>query len=240
MNNDSLRKTQLIRCAPHHVRPEINQRQGNTILDNLSSASEVLRNLKSRGVTRFVDLKRVNKRNIDDVEGDEQEDNDNSDEEEMSKRRRLGTGPPAQNSDYDMSEPDDIHHPAPQPPARVPTFGELPGVALDLPTVPAAEEAVPDTRPSNGDLPPDYSDIPVPVDKLDEQRVTVYQDSQGRLCSYTDNFKEHMKNDKIRQDPWIANSLARPYYIPDQRRHQKGAWHGLFQRQRQSSTTTCS
>lgn len=233
MNNDSLRKTQLIRCAPHHVRPEINQRQGNTILDNLSSASEVLRNLKSRGVTRFVDLKRVNKRNIDDVEGDEQEDNDNSDEEEMSKRRRLGTGPPAQNSDYDMSEPDDIHHPAPQPPARVPTFGELPGVALDLPTVPAAEEAVPDTRPSNGDLPP------VPA-KQDQPRRSLFMSQNIPQLLHLDrhNGLGSCHGIALRRTPWsdLCTEKRPPQQTPDKQslrqRHQGGPDILCLQRRR--------
>ena len=38
-----------------------------------------------------------------------------------------------------------------------------------------------------------YADIPVPVDKLDPHRVTVYQDDHGHLSSVTDNFKEAIK-----------------------------------------------
>ena len=107
-------KTQLICCAPHHVRPdESSARQYH----------EVLRNLKSRGVTRFMDLNRLNKRNIDDIDSDEQEDDGDSDVEEMAKRRRIGAGPPAGDSDYDMSEPDDIPHQAHQPPAGAPSSG---------------------------------------------------------------------------------------------------------------------
>lgn len=79
-------------------------RQDDAILDDLQSASHVLRNLKSRGVTRFLDLSRANKRNIDDVESDEQEGDDgDSDAEEMAKRRRTGVGSLAEDNDYDMS-----------------------------------------------------------------------------------------------------------------------------------------
>lgn len=71
---------------------------------DLQSTSDVLRRLKSRGMIRFVDLNRVNKRNIDDIESDEQEDENHSDAEEMAKRRRIGIEPRARDNNYDMSK----------------------------------------------------------------------------------------------------------------------------------------
>lgn len=76
MNKDNhpypgLRATQLIRRA---VRPEINKNTDTTDLDGLQRASDVLRNLKSRGGTRYLVLNRINKRNIDDIDSDEQQD----------------------------------------------------------------------------------------------------------------------------------------------------------------------
>ena len=66
-------KTQLIRCAPHHVRPDFTN-SSQTLLGNLQDAKRHLQDLKSRGVTRYLDLNVANRRNIDDVDDDEQED----------------------------------------------------------------------------------------------------------------------------------------------------------------------
>ena len=65
-------KTQLIRCAPHHVRPDFTN-ASQTLLGNLQEAKRHLRDLKSRGVTRYLDLNVSNRRNLDDIEDDEQE-----------------------------------------------------------------------------------------------------------------------------------------------------------------------
>ena len=62
-------KSQLLRCAPHHVRPEIGK-SVSTTLGDLQAAKDLAKQLKSRGVTRFIDLEVVNKRNIDDIATD--------------------------------------------------------------------------------------------------------------------------------------------------------------------------
>ena len=91
-------KSQLIRCAPHHCRPDFHHISQN-IVDNLIEAKELLRSLKSRGVTRFLDLNKVNRQHIDDVEEDEQIFSDDDDGENAAKRRRLdlalGPAPPS-------------------------------------------------------------------------------------------------------------------------------------------------
>ena len=46
------------RAAPHHVRADILGPQH--VLEDLQSALNKVRQLKSRGVTRFYDLRRVN------------------------------------------------------------------------------------------------------------------------------------------------------------------------------------
>ena len=51
--------TQLLRCAPHHVRPDFRHPEASN-LDGLAEARKDVANLKSRGVTRFVDLNRAN------------------------------------------------------------------------------------------------------------------------------------------------------------------------------------
>ena len=68
--------TQLLRCAPHHVRADFRTASRETIVDGLTEARKIVMDLKSRGVTRFVDLGRANKRQIDDVASDEEADED--------------------------------------------------------------------------------------------------------------------------------------------------------------------
>ena len=41
-------------------------------MDNLLEAKEVLRQVKSRGVTRFLDLNRLNRQHMDDINEDEE------------------------------------------------------------------------------------------------------------------------------------------------------------------------
>ena len=65
-------KSQLIRCAPHHVRGDVLGREH--AADDLQNALRTVQQLKSRGVTRYFDLERVNKRRLEDVEDSEQED----------------------------------------------------------------------------------------------------------------------------------------------------------------------
>ena len=63
-------KTQLIRAAPHHVRPNFEDISAG--VDGLDAARRDVDGLRSRGVTRFLDLSRVNRRNIDDIDDDEE------------------------------------------------------------------------------------------------------------------------------------------------------------------------
>ena len=111
-------KTQLIRCAPHHVRPDFTN-SSQTLLGSLQDAKRHLQSLKSRGVTRYLDLNVANKRNIDDVDDEEQEDSpmdfdagdppDGPDdpEEPPRQRRRLLPLPQLDSEDRQMDFDDD-------------------------------------------------------------------------------------------------------------------------------------
>ena len=101
-------KTQLIRATPHHGRPEFNHLE-NTAIDNLEDANRVLQSLKSRGVTRFIDLDKVNRQNLLDI--DEHEEEEDLDEPD-SKRRRLDELP-LEIEDYTPSIPDEDFHMTP-------------------------------------------------------------------------------------------------------------------------------
>lgn len=64
--------SQLLRCAPHHVRPDFRQVGGETSIGGLESARRAVSELKSRGVTRFIDLNKLNKRRLEEVDTDEE------------------------------------------------------------------------------------------------------------------------------------------------------------------------
>ena len=83
-------KSQLVRAAPHHVRGDILGPQH--VLDDMQAALNTVRQLKSRGVTRYYDLRRSNRQQLDDVEEDEQQDDLNGplhDEDDEPPRHRL-------------------------------------------------------------------------------------------------------------------------------------------------------
>jgi len=88
-------KTQLIRCAPHHVRSDFNSMEH--AIEDIQLAKKEVMDLKSRGVTRFLDLNVLNRNNVDDIleedeemagEGEELEFQED-DEERPLRRRRL-------------------------------------------------------------------------------------------------------------------------------------------------------
>ena len=98
-------KTQLLRCAPHHVRADPSSTT--TRLENLQEAKKEVQNLRSRGVTRFLDLPRLNKQNLADVEEDEEGQGDPVEEDEDQpprQRRRLDLPPLLPEVDGEMEE----------------------------------------------------------------------------------------------------------------------------------------
>ena len=86
-------QTQLLRCAPQHVRADYRV-ASDTNIGGLEEARRVVSELKSRGVTRFVDLQRANKRHIEEVQSDEEELFDDDD---------GAPGPPRQRPRLDLS-----------------------------------------------------------------------------------------------------------------------------------------
>ena len=148
-------KTQLIRCAPHHVRPDFTH-GSQTLLGNLQEARRHLQSLKSRGVTRYLDLNVANKRNIDDVDDDEQE--------EASVDLDFG-------DDFPPEDPDDPKEPPRQRRRLMPLpHLDSEGHQLDFdddelsitPTTPVGPEEVMDSPPEPvvPDVPPETSPMP--------------------------------------------------------------------------------
>ena len=102
--------SQLLRCAPHHVRPDFRQ-AADTLVRDIAEARKSVLELKSRGVTRFLDLSRANKRNIEEVMSDEEEMGDGDDGQPLRHRPRLdpftpASPGPAGGLDLDLSPPD--------------------------------------------------------------------------------------------------------------------------------------
>ena len=86
--------SQLLRCAPHHVRPDFRQ-AADTLVRDIAEARKSVLELKSRGVTRFLDLSRANKRNIEEVMSDEEGMGDDDDGQPLRHRPRLDPFTPA-------------------------------------------------------------------------------------------------------------------------------------------------
>ena len=81
-------KTQLLRCAPHHVRADFRAGAENA-LEEVEKAKIEVKELKSRGVTRYHDLNLLNKASIDDVNTNEFLEDDEEVQEPPRQRPRL-------------------------------------------------------------------------------------------------------------------------------------------------------
>ena len=143
--------TQLLRCAPHHVRPDF--RSTETTIGGLEEARQALASLKSRGVTRFLDLNRANKRNIEEVDADEDEEMmDDGSDEPAPRRPRLEVHP---GDDLDLpgmpapAAPPSQYELAPQPQPE-----DLPDDATELPS---PREIPQEQPPSNAPVPGDQA-----------------------------------------------------------------------------------
>lgn len=154
-------KTQLIRCAPHHVRPDFQQIE-KTAIDGLELVRKEVSELKSRGVTRFLDLRRLNKQDIDDVEEDEQIMDEEGNDESEYKRRRIAEQ--LADSEMDLYEP---ASPAEFGPGAVPHEEDAALIpvpeadVLDLPISDAGEPVRPDaTVPSSAESEPSVEPEP--------------------------------------------------------------------------------
>ena len=102
-------KRQLIRCEPHRIRADIGANK--EMVASLETAKERLRQLRFRGVTRYIDLNVADRRkNLDDVGSEDemlQGDSDDADPGAgRSVRRRLVDPEP-----WLMQRMRGIHHP---------------------------------------------------------------------------------------------------------------------------------
>lgn len=136
-------KSQLIRAAPRHVRGDILGPQH--ALDDVTRKLPAVRQLKSRGVTRFYDLRRTNRQQLEDVEEDEQYDEGPFQEDpDEPPRHRLRLEIPAMaNTEAERIEPD-VGEYSPTSPAHssfAPTTPRAP--PSPVPAMPHAEPPPP-------------------------------------------------------------------------------------------------
>ena len=198
-------KSQLVGAAPHHVRGDILGPQH--VLDDMQAAT--VRQLKSRGVTRYYDLRRANRQQLDDVEDDEQcEDPDGPlhDEQDEPPRQRLrleiteGDGSPAlQDGEYTPTSPAHSGY-APTSPMALPV--PIPAEAADpLP----AQVPVPDELPSPAATIRSRSRAPTIAEPSEEPTIP-----SGRQSPHT-NVGEAL----IDEAPSTPAPIPRPTLDPD-------------------------
>lgn len=168
-------KTQLIRCSPHHVRADFTA--ADTQLADAQEARREVASLRSRGVTRFLDLNKINRRrrledfNEDDIaSGSEAGDDDADDLQPPTTRQRTSYDTTAQRPELSLDEiiqemglgDEDELSMAPTSPADTPAeHPEFPGQArpavLPAPAVPALPP--PDQVPQGDNV------VPINVDE---------------------------------------------------------------------------
>ena len=165
-------QTQLIRCAPHHVRSDFNSMEH--AIEDIQLAKKEVMDLKSRGVTRFLDLNMLNRNNVDDIleedeemagEEEELESQEDGDERPLQ-RRRLSL---EQELEYSPSiaptspgdRPDEVEN-QPHDPPLLPVEAQEDGISVDLTeilgssprrrdptaTEPSGEPSAPPTMPA--------------------------------------------------------------------------------------------
>ena len=166
-------RTQLIRAAPHHVRPDFTDLQ--VSIDGLQAARHDIAGLKSRGVTRFLDLDKMNRRNIDDVDDDEEGmqddapgDGEDGDPPEPPQHRRRTDDHAGLDLDLQPGDPTGLDF---MPVPALEPIAEPTGLDLDLQSVgERSEEYSPSIAPDDFGVPPvivdiqDDNDSPIVVD----------------------------------------------------------------------------
>ena len=169
--------SQFLRCAPHHVRPDYNT-AADTAVGDVAAARKAVAELKSRGVTRFLDLNKANKRNYDEVNSDDEAmDDDGGDGQPPRLRARLEPFTPSTPVPHaeglDLELTDGIEDPAsPRAPSQAPSNSYEPTTPAESihglpveespndetptmppPTVPTLPMTSPTLPVSNGDEP---------------------------------------------------------------------------------------
>ena len=189
-------KTQLIRCAPHHVRSDFNSMEH--AIEDIQLAKKEVMDLKSRGVTRILDLNMLNRNNVDDIleedeemagEEEELEVQEDGDERPLQ-RRRLSL---EQEHEYSPSiaptspgdRPDEVEN-QPHDPPLLPVGTQEDGISVDLTeilgssprrrdptaTEPSGEPSAPPTMPATpaGNATPTLQNL-----GLDPQFTNLYE-----------------------------------------------------------------
>ena len=151
------------------------------MVDDLQFAINTVRQLRSRGVTRFLDLNQVNKRQLDDVEDDEQFDDMNGDLEESDhemspplRRPRLMLEPPSEPRDAVPLNESQLNPGADESHPQVRESLETMDRPDDRPLQPLEENPgvieFPDEFPYSPDVSPTAAPVPEPGSEPDPSR----------------------------------------------------------------------
>lgn len=147
----------------------------------MEAARRALGDLKSRGVTRYLDLNKINKRSIDEVESDEEGMDDDGDATgpPAPQRPRLsipGMTTPPRDGIQDLDDLDTVGtiSPVPTTPAMSPAAGVIPIAeteAEDEPMVAPSQESlhVEPEPPAQLEAEPMVLDVPVPQEDVIEE-----------------------------------------------------------------------
>ena len=160
-------KTQLLRCAPHHVRADF-RADGPSSIEEVEQAKIDVRGLKSRGVTRYHDLNLLNKANIDDVNSDEElmdDDEDDAVQEPPRERPRLTFGD--DHSSLGLLDDDYSPSVAPALPDSTPDLQEAEPTLLQPPSDVIENIPVPESEDEHGGPPVEPLPAPQPPMELD-------------------------------------------------------------------------
>ena len=229
-------KTQLIRAAPHHVRGDILGPEH--VLDDLQSALNHVRQLKSRGVTRCYDLLKVNRQRLEEVEEEEQHDDpQGSLDEHEPPPQRLRLEPPAaadiQAEEYTPTSPAHSGH-APTSPTGImapplqehepPDTGPLASPTLPVPALVPVPDSPASRRsrsaPSSSAQPspeptPHGSHPPI---ALDPATAALYQPVEAE--SFQERRNRFNRQETLSFGPWRSTpprtaTSAAPYALPE-------------------------
>ena len=219
-------KSQLIRCAPHHIRPDIKAVAHS--LDDTQEALNKVRQLKSRGVTRYYDLHQLNRRNLMDVEEDEHGESENLHSEsdhEMApprQRLRLSMAPPEASADSPTPDGEPGQPAAPPPAPEAPSGEPTPADTAQTPAaVPIPPSEISLSEPS--EEPPALSAAPTPhgappqgvlpnstaqVPQLDPATAALYETAGPE--TFEQRRRRFSQQETLSFAPWRTNRPALP------------------------------
>ena len=212
-------KTQLLRCAPHHVRADFRGGVENA-LEEVEKAKVEVKELKSRGVTRYHDLNILNKASIDDVNTDEEFLEDDEEVQEPPRQRPRLTFEDDLPSTGLMDDDCDYSPTTIGAPENVPDPGGVgSGLGLEEPTllqppVDVANLPVPDTDDEHPEPPVMELDSPVGESTVDALLDETEPSQEPSAANTVVNTPTARQPSQPLPAPMVLDSITASYYEP--------------------------